>query len=409
MSTNNKVLNAAAYSILFINFYSISILPFSTIVFESIFFIQSLIVVVLVSVKFDFQNFLKSSPGKLDFLKILFFILSITILLSFIYNINTSNLLSFFKLASYFYLTYIFSFCFADSIVKNDIRFENFISVILIFVVVNTMVALTLRMFDISFNSNYLNQSLGLFGHPNTLGMLYVIGFPVLIYKFFAKQIRFELFFVIVILFLYSLMFTFSRASYIGVGAGILIFTFFKSKKIFLFTALITVLILIYFVIDIASTKTDSSIARILLALTAVDMIFRDTSSILWGYGVYNSLELFMNEKIYFGNYESVLDPHNIILLLGMQFGLVATFLVLLICIILPFKVIFKRKKFNEADSLKIILCFTVITSLMINNMLEDILFYPEFFIFPVFLTFIGVLLSYNSTLKNYRIQSHLT
>jgi len=278
--------------------------------------------------------------------------------------------------------------------------FENFLNIILIFVTMNSFAAIIFNFIQVNTNPLYPGHLLGFFNHPNTLSIIYTISIPIVFYKYFAAKIKPVLFIILLALFSYCLLFTFSRAGYLGALLGILLITFFKSKKTFVITIIITSLIMTYFVFGLASSKINSSVARILLMTTAISMISQNTGSFLWGTGVYNSIEVFKDEKIFFGNYENVVDPHNIILLLGIQFGMIVSILSIFYVLLISFKTTLKSKLLIQSDKLKVNLLVTIIIATLFHNMLEDILVYPEFFVMPLFLTFFGVLLMYNNYLK---------
>lgn len=341
------------------------------------------------------------------FPKISMFSVTVTFLLlsflvsNFYFNSGTNTITSYFKILSYFILFYVFLKCFAEYLFLNENSFEIFLNIILVFTIVNSILSIFFNIIGLNQNPIYPNHTLGLFTHPNTISNVFTLSIPVLFYKYFSGKINAVIFYILLLLFSYCLLFTFSRAGYLGTLIAILLITFFKSKKAFIFTLVIIAAISFYFVFDVASSKTNSSFARILLIATAIDMITTNLTTFLGGYGVYNAIEVFKNEKVFFGNYESVVDPHNTILLLGIQFGMIVSLISILIVLAISVKVSIKAKYLDLKDKLKANLLVTVIISILFHNMLEDILVYPEYFVMPVFLTFFGILLIYNKMLNS--------
>lgn len=402
MLKSKKLVLGVSYTILFFNFYSISIFPLGSVVLQIIFYIQIFLFAILFTANFDFTEFFERKIfGRLDYKYLLFAVLITALLYStIVHNSGNLDFLSAVKLVSYFILPYIFIACFANLLFNDRKYFEDFLNVIIVFCLVNSIFALFLRVIGFSVSVTYPIQTLGFFSHPNTVSNVYTIAIPILLYKFSAKKINTWLFAGLMIFFLYSLLFTFSRAGYIGAMVGILVFTFIRSKKLFFVSIIIIGIVVAGFVADVAASKSDSSISRILLILTAVEMILSSTGSLLWGYGVYNSIELFKNEKIFFGNFETVVDPHNLILLLGIQFGMFFTIVCLVVFFSITARVIIKRNKFDSNNKLTIALLVSILYAMFFHNMLEDIIVYPEYFVMPLFLTFFGMIIFYYSTIS---------
>ncbi|MDQ3021691.1 MAG: O-antigen ligase family protein [Bacteroidota bacterium] len=243
----------------------------------------------------------------------------------------------------------------------------------------------------------------GYFMHPNTASHFYTIMIPLLLYQYFAKKINFSKFLTILILFVLGLLFTFSRAGYIGASVSLLIIAYSKSKKFFFITIILLVISIYLFILDFIFAKSDSSISRVLLWATAIDMIIRDGGHSLWGYGVSNALTIFQNEKIYFGSTEEVPDPHNVILLLAIQFGLLFVISLILFLIVLFVKIYFIRHTdYFIENRTKIFLCLSITFGLISQNMVENVLAYPEHFVLNIFFIFIGYLYNFiNNYEKN--------
>ncbi len=185
-------------------------------------------------------------------------------------------------------------------------------------------------------------------------------------------------------------MFTFSRAGYIGVGVGILIYTFYKSRALFILVGLIVLLVATTIVLDFATSKVDSSASRFLLMLSAISVITASDSSFYWGNGPVNGVHIFIQEKIFFGN-EPVPNPHNLLLMLSIQFGVIFTVLTSISVLVLLIKgMLLKFKNVNFKNDQRLSMCMTIIISLIIQNFFEDVVVNVLYYVMPMFFFFSG-------------------
>ena len=313
---------------------------------------------------------------------------------SFVVNIGSgSNPSAIAKVLSYPAIIYIFFFYLGKKLYAKDESFQSYMTVLLITGVLLSVMALAMMVTGIGARSEYSFTAHGIFVHPNTASFLFIIAIPIALYMYYTKHIGLPSLLIILAVLTIALLFTYSRAGYIGVFSSAVCFLFLRSKrkKTFLIVALLSIVIAVNLLMDFIMAKQDSSYGRLLLAITAVNLILESSSSMLWGYGVINGVELFRDEKSFFGSFEFVDDPHNFILLLGIQFGMVVTILVVSIIIFIYAKVIMLDKsKLSSNKLLNLYLSISVSTGLLINNMFEDILVYPEYYIMPVFLLFFG-------------------
>ncbi|MEO8209070.1 MAG: O-antigen ligase family protein [bacterium] len=396
MKTNFQLSDYLIFFILSVNLYISTNLPAQFTLKSNIHYIQIGVILFLLICTFKPQE-MRFNPFNLNSQKILlitvaaFFILS-----SFVFNIsNNSDLKSFAKLITYPLIAYVFFFYTGKKLLRSDIMFEKYMKVFILAGAISSLISIIIFGLGISPSPSYFFTTHGIFVHPNTTSFLYILIIPLAIYFYYTGKINSFSLTVILSLFIIVLLFTYSRAGYLGAFSAVLIFTFLKSrsKKVFIFTSLFIILVASTFVIDFTTAKQNSSAGRLLLMYTAYHMIFQSSSSFLWGYGVYNGVEVFREEKLFFGSYEFVDDPHNFILLSGIQFGAVLPLLALVFVIFLYFKFYMTDKeKFSERKLLNIYLCISVTAGYLINNMLEDVIVYPEYYVMPVFLIFLGYL-----------------
>ncbi len=338
-------------------------------------------------------------PGLIDFL---FIITSLIFFVSCFY-VNLESNLDSYSLFTIF--TYIMNFVLFFLILSrrfrlSDEKFDKFTNIILFIAFVLSIVSMIFFYLGLHFIPLYNHTSAGLFGHPNTTSMFYTICIPVLFYKFFTDKIELPVFISLLILFLIVLLFTFSRAGYIGVGVGILIYTFYKSRWLFVIVSLLVAVIAYTIVIDFATSKVDSSASRLLLMLAAFSIITNSETSLLWGYGPVNAVNVFIQEKIFFGN-EPVPNPHNLILQLTMQFGILFTLFMTLTVVTLLIKgMILKFTDIRFRNDQRLNLSMTIIISLLVQNFFEDVVVNPLYYVMPLFFLFSGYIY-YSISLKN--------
>jgi hypothetical protein len=282
--------------------------------------------------------------------------------------------------------------------------FDKFLDCILYISVATALIALIFYFVGFSLNPKYAFAATGYFGHSNTIAFIYTLSIPILFYKLFSKKISLLIFFALISILLLGLLFSYSRSAYIGVFVSIMIISFKKSKFIFLIVAALLLIIGSKVFMTFAFAKGDSSNPRIILMFTSYNMIFHSGYKyLLWGYGIFNNVKVFTGNQLIFGGIEEVPDPHNMALLLAIEFGVLFTiaFLSSFLYIIIRS---FSRKKGNDFNyEQKINLSLAIIIGLFAHNMLEDIIVYPEFFVFPLFLIYSGYLYRsiYTRTKKN--------
>ncbi|HMS65798.1 MAG TPA: O-antigen ligase family protein, partial [Ignavibacteria bacterium] len=340
-----------------------------------------------------------NTPGFLEFLFLM--LLTAFCITCFYINLeNNLNSYSLFSILTYVINFVLFFFILGKNFRINTTKFDKFTDIIIYFAIVLSLISLIFYIQGIHFLSLYSHTSAGLFGHPNTTSMFYTISIPVLFYKYFTKRISNVVFTCLLILFLSVLLLTLSRAGYIGVGVGILIYTFYKSRTLFVFVSILVAIVAMTIVLDFASSKVDSSASRLLLILSAISVITRSNSSLMWGYGPVNGTNIFIQEKFFFGN-EPVPNPHNLLLQLSIQFGLIFTLLAVLTVIVLFVKGMilkFRDERFKYDQRLS--LCLTIMLSLIVQNFFEDVLVNPIYYVMPVFFIFSGFVY-YSIKLKN--------
>jgi len=356
---------------------------------DILFFMIFLITTLDINQLFKFHFSINNSINLFLIFTFLFFLFSALII-----NIkNDKSIFTFLKLSIYIFQFVAFYFYFAKIMYKDDNLLEKFLDLILYFVVINSFFSILSLHFGFNTENRLFVSAIGIYNNPNTTSFIYSIGIPILVYKLIVNKIPKPVFIILMILFVYCQIFTYSRAGYMATLASLLVLTFFRSKKIFILCVILFVIIFLTYIAEILSLKTLSTVSRVLLTLTAISMITRSINSFLWGYGVLNALEQFDIEKNLFGNFEiNVNNPHNFILLIALQFGVMTLIPYLLFIITLIVNNYRKRKSYTNLIRNKVELSIAIILGLIIQNIFEEIIVVPEFPIMPLSLIFMGFL-----------------
>lgn len=389
--------NLAYISFLF-SIYAFTALPFSGVIFSAICYIQFFFFSLFLLIIWDFNSIISFKIKKVSIDKFILLIIFIVLVVGvfFVNKNSNSDLKSIVKTISYFPVFFMFGIYLPNIFFKDTSKFESFLNFLVIFGIINAILGWFLIFSGLQQGGTYSAYLMGIFNHPNATGFVFSLTIPIVVYKFFFKGLKKALFLPLIFLLSISLLFTLSRAAYIATGIAVLLLSFYKSKKIFLFMVAIIIILIFTIVIDFTAMKGGlNSFSRILLFATAYDMIMADAFHFLWGYGVVNFYDTFTSEKLFVGSVEIVADPHNFILLLGIQFGMILTTLIAVYISITLIKAGRNIRKYPVGHHNRnlFVLCYSVIISLLIQNMFEDIIIYPEYYFMPLLFIYYGFLI----------------
>ena len=381
--------------VILLNVLSISITPIN--LYETRIFILLILVFLLtLIVNFNYESLSKIRTFNINLFSLLgILIISLFIISSFYINLEYNfQLRAIAKLVLYPIIVSLFFLSFPKVLFKSDVLFEKFLNFWIFFTFFCTIIAFSFLLAGVNYNPKIGTSTIGFFYSSNLFSFVFTFAVPMLIYKYFTKQINLTMLVVSEIVLLACLLLTYSRAGYIGVFVTILLLTYRRSKVLFFVSAFILIVLASTFFLNFALAKTDSSVGRFQIMYAAYNMIFNNgISYTLWGYGIFNNIAVFQYEITQFGLIRDERDPHNLILLMGIQFGMLLTVTVVIFVVLLLIKAIFLNKKHLTFEfQQKINLCLAIVVGVIVQNMLEDIVIYPEHYVMPVFLIFLGYL-----------------
>jgi len=390
------------YTLLSITLYCSTILPLSTSLVTYISAIQIVLCISIIMASFSFAEEGKKKSKHFSIRTISQYLVILIFCISVLWynSADLKSLNTLLKVISIPFLLYTYYILFSRTLFEDRRNFEKFTTYILWFGLFAGIVSLFSLVYPI--NPKYEGlPSAGLLNHPNSTSFIFTISIAVLFYKYFEKKIPVTVFGILIVLFSIALFFTLSRAGYIATSLAVLILTYNRSKKLFFASIIILMIVSVTFLLDINFAKTDSNTSRFSLILSALMMIFSGQQEMLWGHGIQNAFLVFDQTKATIGSLDPVPNPHNVLLLMTMQFGLLMTASVLffLFMIFINTFLILRKSVMLEREN-DISLSLALSCSLLLQNFFEDIIIFPEAFVFTVFIIFLGYL---NYTIKVYK------
>lgn len=395
---------------LVLSIFFINVIAFSSIPLTKTIFARSTLLVILIFcflALINLGNKTLSKPViKFNIFSFLgFIIIGCFMISSFYFNLEASlNVKTISKLSIYPIIIFLFFYIFSYSLYSNDFKFEKFLNLYLYFAIINSIIAFLFMYMGYYPGLIFEGHTLGFFYHTNTFSFVFTIAIPIALYKYFSKQLPITLFAILMFILSSCLLFTYSRAGYIGVLVGISILLYKKSKMLFVTCMLLILLLGSSLIWGFATAKDGSSMfTRFQVLYVAYDMMFNyGTAKLLWGYGVIKNVEVFQGILTYtFGDSRTEMGPHNFIFTLGIQFGIILAVTSVIFITLLLVKAFFIKMKQVGLDSYqRINLSISIVMGLLIQCLFEDLIVYPEFFAMPIILIFSGYLYYYVNKIK---------
>jgi len=397
LKITDTVENSIGFLVLTISFYSFTIAPYSKYLEESAFFVIGpliFIAILIILSNTDLPNHL-IRYSSFDKLLIVILILSIFLSNTLFNPQEITEQQGILKMICVLGGLILFSYYFPTYLYNNEKVLIYFLKLIL-YVGILTAFYGILTLISISFNPiNEYGYAISFFKHPNATPSMYGFSIPITVWFLIFRYEKITdveklIFIPGLIISLVALLFTFSRFSIVTVFVSILILVYNYSKKLFVTVSIVSIISSSFIIANFFSVKGSATIlGRIGLLETTIEM-YSDTTKFLFGYGGISARIAFEKIKFMLGVTDPNNNPHNIILFSILLYGIIFTVALFTLFFKYYFKAISKFLKNQVSDIF--LLSLSICTGLFLKNMAEDLLFFPEFFMWYLFITFFGFL-----------------
>lgn len=384
------------YLIIILNMYVLTILPGSFELQNINIYILFLILCSVITYNFNYFKLLIFTNK--FYLKKIFILILLTLGLSVIFNSKDYfNLYGISKLIILIFGFAFFFFLIANKLYSDITLLNHFYSHLILLGVITAAFGILNSIVPFNPILQSSGASSSFFRHPNTVAFAYIPALCILGYNLLFRDDRNKLIpFILFSIVFFGLALSLSRSGLLAFLISVLILIFFKSKKLFLVLFIVLIIstsIIIQFFFDIKGSS--STIARLGLIYSAVEMIKSSNHILYWGVGTVSVFEEYQTFKESVSPFlDTVLYPHNSILFFILQFGIISLTPVLLFVLLILIKCF--KFLYQLFDKYKFLLIpFTICSSLLIQSLLEDTILFPEFFVFPIFLIFLGYLFNF--------------
>lgn len=247
-------------------------------------------------------------------------------------------------------------------------------------------------------HGNYDGLMITYVGHPNYVSVIFNSGvIATIFYVDWQKDMMppFTKYFYYLSVAIQTLasLFTYTRAGYIGLCAGLLIYFFLKYKKKFLLITPFIAIFIVFIIPPFFKAKGFGSfLSRFYLLIPAYSMMTHDKISLLWGYGVSNAFKVFLKyNMLNLAGEDFINNPHNAIASLILMFGLIFTVVILSL---LSFMLIRFIRMSWKSDTIIERLFYAFVVSMLVSfvflSLFDSSVLMPEFFSLQIFLIFLG-------------------
>ena len=388
-----------AFLILFISFYGFSSFPGSNFTEVNNYAILAFLYLLLL-ITFIFsrpQEYLSPNLSNTD--KNILFVFTFFFFISIITNFkDLTEILGLGKIITIILSAFLMCGYIPGLILERRKTFTIFLKALVYFGIITGIFGVITIFFPYvnSFNV-YPGTSISYFKHPNATATIYNFTVPAALFFLFFRRNeistyeKFVYTFGIALMF-FNVLFTLSRTGIVSMGIIFLIMSFSYSRKIFFISLLSLPVLLIYTLSGFLTSKgTSTAIGRIGLLATTIEMFNSSGIGKLLGHGSYSTIKIFEKIKISLNVSDENNVPHNVLVYFVLQFGLLPA----IPLFIFLFKTFYKSvKKLSQSKSKDVLsLSAAVCLSILFKNMGEDLLFFPEFILFHLFLVFFGFIL----------------
>ena len=243
----------------------------------------------------------------------------------------------------------------------------------------------------------YPGTAISFFKHPNATATIYNFTVPATLYFLFFKRkeisvMEKSIYMFGLLLMFFNVLFTLSRTGIFSMCLIFLIMSYSYSKKLFFTSLLLAPILLIFALFGFFTSKgASTAIGRVGLLATTIEMFNSSGAAKLLGHGSYSTIKIFEKIKISLNVADENNVPHNVLVYFVLQFGLLTAVPFFLFIFKSMFRALLKLSKSVNKNllSVSVAVCFSV----FFKNMGEDLMFFPEFILFHLFLIFFGFIL----------------
>lgn len=335
-----------------------------------------------------------SFDNKLILIFLLFFFASVIVNIKDVLNVYGFSKVSVLILAPIFYSLYL-----PEVLFRNKLYIKIILKYFIVLGIITGIIGLVFYAFGINTSPTFSYASLAYFRHPNTVAFIYSFSSAISLYYFLFERNNISqlsktvLPFAIIIIYA-GMLFTFSRAGYLSLAVSTFMLIYYYSKKVLMYLIIFVAVISSFLIKSFVLAKgAGSSVSRLGLLYSAVEMLKSSRIGFLFGFGSSSVFNIFQEFKFQLGPLlEDISYPHNFILFYIMQFG-VLSFAILIFYIIRLILFFYKKLKSDFEKYKFYLLPFVIVISILFQSLLEDTILFPEFFVFNMYLTFLGILI----------------
>jgi hypothetical protein len=390
--------------ILIVTFYSMTIFPGAGLLFHTSVIPVAILYLIWFIKFFDF-SFLEIRIRPASLFGLLFVLTFFTLFLS-IVIFNFKDLLKplgISKAIAYIGSVFLFGYCIAKWINYDHRVFLKIVRGLVYSGLISSLIGIVTIFANINPTATIPNTAISFWSHVNLPTFLYVFTVPCALYIiYFEKRTitysqRVFVYFALLVMVI-NVFFTFNRSGIIAMIAGIIIMTFFYSRKLF-FSLILFIIPLASFILSLLVSKgTGTVLSRLQLYFVALEMMRSSFSGFLFGFGMETNFQIF--ERIKNSNmiYDSHNYPHNSYVFFILSFGFIPLVFMLMTLFGLLFKGIKSAFLFKNKD-VSIYLPITIFISVMIYALFEDFFLFTDNFMYYLVLLFLGHL--YFKVFKN--------
>lgn len=365
------------------------------------YYIILLIGTFIILLSFDLEEFLSLSLKFPNIESKFLLLLSILILIStIIFNPVEFSKISYIVVwLSYIVLFLVYFFILPRLILNNTNYLIKFFKIISNFGFLFSLLGILMYIGNIHPIPDYAFGMISLINHPNNTSIVITITLFPTIYLTIINWNKFTTFiksFYIfsILLQLTGQMLTYTRAGMIATSIGLIFFfiMYFKGKSL-LIMPILFIIVPVFGVAFFQAKGFASFISRFYLLLPAYTLIIRSRESLLWGYGLNNSIIEYKKTLVQFLPNEYLInDPHNTYVTLMLMFGVIFTLMLMIMVFVIIIKCFYRAIKFKNYElKLFYLLIVSSTLSILTQGLFDTELIKADFYTIHYLLVMFGL------------------